>query len=77
MVSQQTYQSLHDAFLLQVKLKSDRLMNYFLAGFFLCGLMLALFYDTWLVAVGIGSLSLIAYYSTNCCCRTPMPTNTW
>jgi signal transduction histidine kinase len=64
MVSQQTYQSLHDAFLLQVKLKSDRLMNYFLAGFFLCGLMLALFYDTWLVAVGIGSLSLIAYYST-------------
>jgi signal transduction histidine kinase len=64
MFSQQTFQSLHDTYLAQVKLKSDRLMNYFLGGFFICGLLLALFYDTWLVAIGIGSLSLIAYYST-------------
>jgi signal transduction histidine kinase len=55
---------MHDAYLWQVRQKSDRLMNYFLASFFLAGLLLALFYDTWLVAIGVGSLSLLAYYST-------------
>jgi len=38
-------------------------MNYFLVSFFIAGLLLALFYDTWLVAIGVGSLSLLAYYS--------------
>lgn len=55
---------MHDAYLGQVKHKSDKVMNYFLVGFYLAGLLLAVFYDTWLVAIGIGSLSLIAYYST-------------
>jgi signal transduction histidine kinase len=64
MVPQQTYQALHTSYLEKVKLRSDRLMNYFLGSFFVCGLSLAFFYDTWLVAIGIGSLSLIAYYST-------------
>lgn len=64
MVPQQTYQALHTSYLEKVKLRSDRLMNYFLGSFFICGLLLAFFYDTWLVAIGIGSLSLIAYYST-------------
>jgi signal transduction histidine kinase len=64
MVTQQTYRAMHDAYLTQVKQKSDRLMNYFLASFFITGLLLAFFYDTWLVAIGVGSLSLLAYYST-------------
>ncbi len=64
MLPLQTYQSLHDAYLEQVKHKSDRLMNYFLVSFFIAGLLLAIFYDTWLVAIGVGSLSLLAYYST-------------
>lgn len=59
----QTFQSIHDAFLAKVKQKSDRLMNYFLVSFFLAGLLLAFFFDTWLIAVGVGSLSLLAYYS--------------
>lgn len=63
MANQPTYQSIHDAFLLQVKHKSDRLMNYFLVGFFIAGLLLAFFYDTWLIAAGVGSLALLAYYS--------------
>jgi signal transduction histidine kinase len=46
-----------------MKTKSDRLMNYFLIGFFITGLILAIFYDTWMIAIGVGSLSLIAYYS--------------
>jgi signal transduction histidine kinase/CheY-like chemotaxis protein len=46
-----------------VKKLSDRLMNYFLAGYFVLGLVFALFYDTWLIAFGVGGLSLVAYYS--------------
>src|SRR4051812_10891122 len=52
-----------NAFLAQIKSKSDKLMNQFLIGYFLVGLMLAPFYDTWLVAIGVGGLSLVAYYS--------------
>ncbi|MCW3126873.1 MAG: arcB 3 [Bacteroidetes bacterium] len=48
----------------QIKRKSDRWINFFLFGFFIFGLILAPFYDTWFVALGIGGLSLTAYYST-------------
>jgi two-component system sensor histidine kinase/response regulator len=51
------------AFRSEVKKRSDRLMNYFLIGHFLTGLALAPFYDTWLIAFGVGGLSLLAYYS--------------
>jgi two-component system sensor histidine kinase/response regulator len=51
------------AFKFEVKKRSDRLMNYFLIGFFFVGLALAFFYDTWLIAIGVGGLSLLAYYS--------------
>ena len=47
----------------QVKRRSDNLMNYFLIGFFLVGLLLAGYYDTWGIAIGVGGLSLVAYYS--------------
>jgi signal transduction histidine kinase len=52
-----------DEFLREVRLKSDNLINYFLFAFFTGGLLLAFFYDTWTVAIGVGGLSLIAYYS--------------
>jgi signal transduction histidine kinase len=52
------------AFLHQIKLKSDRLTNYFLLSYFLGGFVLAFFYDTWQVAFCVGGLSLLAYYST-------------
>jgi signal transduction histidine kinase len=61
--AQQTYQTIKKAYQEQVKQKSDTLMNYFLASFFVVGLILANFYDTWLFAVGVGGLSLLAYYS--------------
>lgn len=47
-----------------VKERSDKLMNYFLPCFFLAGLAFAGFYDTWLIAIGVGGLNLVAYYST-------------
>ncbi|QRR00594.1 response regulator [Dyadobacter sandarakinus] len=52
-----------DTFLSSVKERSDRLMNYFLLGYFVVGLLLALFYDTWTIAIGVGGTLLIAYYS--------------
>ncbi len=48
---------------LQVKRRSDKLINYFLVAFFLVGFVFAFFYDTWLIALGAGGLSLLAYYS--------------
>lgn len=53
-----------EAFLLEIKNKSDKLIDYFLIAFFLGGLLLAYFYDTWNIALGVGGLSLLAYYST-------------
>lgn len=53
-----------DAFLKQIKSKSDTTVNYFLLAFYLCGFLLAAFYDTWEVAIGVGSLSLAAFYIT-------------
>lgn len=47
----------------EVKRRSDRLMDYFLIGYFLIGLGLAFYYDTWLIALVSGGLSLLAYYS--------------
>ncbi|MCW3106322.1 MAG: arcB 3 [Segetibacter sp.] len=57
-------QELHRAGLkLEVRKRSDKLMNYFLLSFFAGGFILAFYYDTWSVAFGIGGLSLLAYYS--------------
>lgn len=50
-------------FLLIIKKKSDHLINYFLFSFFIIGLLLAFYYDTWEIAIGVGGLLLIAYYS--------------
>ncbi len=52
-----------DTFISGVTSRSDKLMNYFLLTFYFIGLFLAFFYDTWLVAFSIGTLSLLAYYS--------------
>lgn len=54
------------------KKRSDRLIDFFLIGYFLVGVALAGFYDTWLLALSIGGLSLIAYYS----CKLALPEST-
>lgn len=47
----------------EIKYRSDGLMNFFLPAFFIVGLILASCYDTWLIAFGLGGLSLAVYYS--------------
>lgn len=46
----------------EIKEKSDVLINYFLVSYFIIGVLLAIFSDTWLIAFGVGGLSLVAYY---------------
>lgn len=52
-----------DYFRREVKERSDKLMNYFLIGFFFTGLIFAFYFDTWAIALGVGGISLLAYYS--------------
>lgn len=52
------------AYKTDVKRRSDKLINYFLGFYFLGGLFLASFYDTWNIAIGVGGICLLAYYST-------------
>lgn len=42
--------------------RSDRLINYFLSGYFLLGLVFASCYGTWLIGFGGGGLLLAIYY---------------
>jgi signal transduction histidine kinase len=56
--------SLHiKEFLSAIKNKSDSLINYFVISYFVFGLFLASYYDTWEIALGVGSLLLVAYFS--------------
>ncbi|MDR7371492.1 hypothetical protein [Flavobacterium aquidurense] len=43
--------------------KSDSIINYVLAVYFLLGIALAFKYDTWEIGAGVGTLNLLAYYS--------------
>lgn len=51
----------HDA-ILGVKEPTGRLLNYFFIGYFFIGCGFAFFYGTWLIAIGIGSICVLAYY---------------
>lgn len=52
------------AFNADVKERSDKFINYFLIAFFVIGLLLAMVYDTWEVALTISLPLLSAYYIT-------------
>jgi two-component system sensor histidine kinase/response regulator len=44
--------------------RADKIINVLLALMFLFGIFIAFFYDTWLIALGVGGLCLLAYYIT-------------
>lgn len=44
--------------------KADKIIERLLAVMFLFGIFISFFYDTWLVAVGVGGLSVLAYFVT-------------
>lgn len=47
-----------------IKLKADKSMTIALTLYFIFGMFLSFFYDTYLIAFGVGGLCLIAYYAT-------------
>ncbi len=49
-------------FLEEINAKSNKLIEYFLFGYFACGLIFASYYDTWFVGISIGGLILASYY---------------
>ncbi|MFD1257063.1 response regulator [Mucilaginibacter terrae] len=57
------YQSYKYAFRAGVKERSDRLMDYFLIGYVITGLVLSAYYDTWIMALCVTGLCLTAYYT--------------
>ncbi|HTJ50298.1 MAG TPA: hypothetical protein VL443_12630 [Cyclobacteriaceae bacterium] len=53
-----------DALYKGIYTKANRLTEGSLALMFVFGILIALFYDTWLIAFGVGGLCLFAYYIT-------------
>src|SRR5690349_21344484 len=52
--------------------KSDRISAYVLVAYFIFGLLVAFFYDTWFVAFGVGGVCLAACFI----CRVLVPDST-
>lgn len=48
----------------EINQKSDRTMAYALFAYFAFGIFLSFFYDTYVIAIGVGGLSLAAYFLT-------------
>ncbi len=48
----------------EINEKSDRIMAYALFAYFAFGILLSFFYDTYIIAIGVGGLSLAAYFLT-------------
>lgn len=51
-------------FKIQSKRNSDRLIEWFLAAYFVTGLILAFYYDTWLIALAVGGACLVVYFAS-------------
>lgn len=50
-------------FYLEVKRRSDRLMNYFLPIYFAIGLSIGIYLGNWVIAMVIGGTSILTYYT--------------
>jgi two-component system sensor histidine kinase/response regulator len=61
--SREDFEAQTEYFRGEVKKRSDRLMHYFLLSFFAVGFILAPYFNTWGVALGVGGLCLVAFYS--------------
>jgi hypothetical protein len=48
----------------QIRERSNKLIEIFLSGYFIFGLAVASYYDTWLIAVSIGGLLLLTYFAS-------------
>jgi methyl-accepting chemotaxis protein len=63
-VSPEVFAAQRNRVFADINKKSDRIMNIALTLYFILGIVFAFFYDTYLIAVGAGGLSLVSYYTT-------------
>ncbi len=54
----------HKEFFIGIHKKSDKIVDAAMLAYFLNGLFLSFFYDTWLIGLGVGSLCLLAYFGS-------------
>jgi hypothetical protein len=52
----------NERFFSEIYKKSDKIIEYFLFSYFVFGLLLAFWYDTWLIAVSVGGILLAVYF---------------
>ena len=57
-------QEFQHTFRASIKKRSDKLIEIFLGIYFLIGLLIATYYDTWLIAIVVGGLCLAVYFLT-------------
>ncbi|MDO1450364.1 GAF domain-containing protein [Rhodocytophaga aerolata] len=53
-----------NSFIQEIDINADRTIQYFMAGYYVFGFILAFFYDTWLIAAASGSICLFIYLAT-------------
>jgi methyl-accepting chemotaxis protein len=49
-------------FFKEVYKKSDKLIGYFLISYFIFGLIIAFWYNTWVIAIGVGGLCTLSFF---------------
>ena len=56
------YHDYNNRFLKEIRDRSNKLIELFLIGYFIFGLAIATYYDTWFIAVVVGGLLLSCYF---------------
>jgi methyl-accepting chemotaxis protein len=51
-----------DKFIREINQRANKLIEIFLIGYFVFGLCIAFYYDTWLIAVSVGGILLSSYF---------------
>lgn len=57
-----TLMNKHKVFFTDIHKKSDKIIDAAMIGYFLNGIFLSFFYDTWLIGIGVGTFCLLAYF---------------
>ncbi len=52
----------HNRFIKQIRDRSNNLIEIFLIGYFVFGLAISAYYDTWFIAIAVGGLLLATYF---------------
>src|SRR5688500_18062702 len=63
-ISDNNGQAHTNRFVMEVRQRANKLIEIFLIGYFVFGLVIAAYYDTWVIALSVGGLMLALYFIT-------------